>query len=155
VTQLKTPVFSLRRLCGMVKNKDMTLHRLSATLFVFAALGASSCAGGNGGGSDSSGLPKNATLGSLTTAQAGILCDWENDKQGGYGRTMVCSDGSQETTDPDHASCVGSVPNAGADCPTLTVGDIEDCANAIGADLCEVTTAAACHNLWQCLQQSQ
>jgi len=124
-------------------------------MIVYTVLAVNSCGGGNGGGSDSSGLPRSTTLASLTTAQAGTLCDWENGKQGGYGRTMACSDGSQQTTDPDHATCVGSVPTAGADCPTLTVGDIEDCANAIGDDICEVSTAAGCHNFWLCVQQTQ
>jgi hypothetical protein len=137
------------------EQRRMKMARLSTRLIAFSVLAASSCGGGNGGGSNSSGVPSSATLASLTTAQATTLCDWENEKQGGYGRTVSCSDGSQQTTDPNQATCVGSVPNAGADCPTLTVGDIEDCANAIGADICQVSTAPGCHNFWQCVQQTQ
>jgi hypothetical protein len=48
------------------------------------------------------------------------------------------------------ASCVQALPFVGSLCPTLTVGDVEDCADAIGADLCAISTAPACANLRRC-----
>jgi hypothetical protein len=108
------------------------------------------CGGSSGNGS-STGLPSWATLSSLNQAQAARLCDWMNYNQGGYGRSVTCLDGSQQTTDADKASCVQVVPQVGIDCPTLTVGDVESCVNVIGPMLCEVTTSAACANLAACL----
>src|SRR5262245_59806531 len=82
------------------------------------------CGGGNGSGT---GLPRAATFSSLTQAQAGRLCDWVNQYQGGYGRSVTCADGSQQTTDVDKASCVQVIPQVGIECPTLTVADVENC----------------------------
>jgi hypothetical protein len=90
-------------------------------------------------------------LGSLTTAQAVVLCDWTNARQGGYGRSVTCTDGSPQTTDVSQADCVASVPAAGTYCPTLTVGDDEDCANAVLTDLCSLPNQAACANLNACI----
>ena len=106
--------------------------------------------GGSGNGSGT-GLPAWATFSSLNQAQAARLCDWVNHNQGGYGRSVTCSDGSQQTTDADKASCVDVVPQVGIECPTLTVGDVENCVNVIGPMPCAVTTSAACANLAACL----
>jgi len=105
--------------------------------------------GGNGAGT-SSGLPRTDTVGSLIPSDAGLLCDWTNAKQGGYGRAVTCTDGSSQGTDPDKASCIQSVHDFGTACPTLTVADVEDCANAIGQDICQLTSSPACTNLNRC-----
>ena len=107
------------------------------------------CGGSNDG--SSSGLPRSATFSALTQAQAGRLCDWINQNQGGYGRSVTCLDGSLQTTDADKASCVQSVPLVGIECPTLTVADVENCVNVIGPMLCEVATSPVCANLAACL----
>jgi len=120
--------------------------------FAAAVLIAVVSCSGDGGPGPSSGLSRQATLASLTSQQAATLCDWSNAKQGGYGREATCSDGSLQETDSDKQSCVESVPYVGALCPTLTVGDIEDCANATGTDLCALTTAAACAAFRQCME---
>jgi hypothetical protein len=114
---------------------------------VLAAVWLGSCGGGNGSGT---GLPRSATFAGLTEAQAARLCDWANLKQGGYGRTVTCSDGTQEVTHADNLSCVESIPYVAVACPTLTVADVENCVNAIGADLCQTTTHPACANLAAC-----
>lgn len=93
---------------------------------------------------NSSGLPRSSTIASLTTAQAGTLCDWANAKEGGYGRSMTCPDGSDGSTDPSRESCVSLVVYLGIKCPTLSVGDLEDCGNASGADVCSIPAQAAC-----------
>lgn len=129
-------------------NRNWSGAAIVVGLCLASALGVASCGGddggGGGGGGSSSGLPRSTPLGSLNSSQAGTFCDWTNNKGGGYGRTATCADGSEEDTDPDKASCVTALPLVGAFCPTLTVGDAEDCANAIGADLCKRTTAAGC-----------
>lgn len=99
---------------------------------------------GGAGSSSSSGIPASTLISALTTAQAGTLCDWENGKTGGYGRVVSCPDGSTQGSDPDKATCVSDVPDVGAACPTLTVGDIESCANAIGPNLCRLPTDPGC-----------
>ena len=98
----------------------------------------------------SSGLPRTAAIGSLSPSDAGILCDWTNAKQGGYGRAVSCADGTQQGTDPDKTSCVQSVGDYGGSCPTLTVADVEDCADATGTNVCAFGTTAACDKLAAC-----
>jgi len=88
---------------------------------------------------------------SLTTAQAGVLCDWQSTRQGGYGRSTTCSDGTTQTTDPDKSSCVSGAAVIGGLCPTLTVGDAEDCANATLLDLCSLATQPGCAQVNACL----
>jgi hypothetical protein len=122
-----------------------------AALILVGTLVACGGSDGNGGGS-SSGLPRATTIASLNQTQAGTLCDWTNSKQGGYGRSVTCTDGSEETTDADKAYCVAAVPLVGQYCPTLTVGDLEDCANATGSDLCAFSTAPGCAAARTCLQ---
>ena len=100
--------------------------------------------GGTSGGGTSSGVPRATTAGTLTAAQAGTFCDWRNAKEGGYNRFVACSDGSTQVTDMDKASCESTTRVLGAICSTLTVGDLEDCANAVGTDLCSITTKTGC-----------
>jgi hypothetical protein len=109
-----------------------------------------SCGSSSGPGT-SSGVPRTSTIGSLSPAQAATLCDWVNAKQGGYGRSVTCSDGSTTTTDANQAECVAGSAAAQTYCPTLTVADTEDCTNAIGTNLCEISTASACAAVATCL----
>jgi hypothetical protein len=121
---------------------------------LFTAAGALSIScGSSSGPGDSSGVPPASTIGSLSSAQAATLCDWENAKAGGYGRSVTCSDGSARMSDVNQAECVAGMNLAGTTrCTTLTVGDVEGCANAIGTNLCELSsTNAACANLAACL----
>jgi hypothetical protein len=123
---------------------------IACTILVGAA--SISCGPSNRSGvGPSSGLPRGSTFGSLTNAQAVVLCDWTNARQGGYGRNVTCTDGSTQTTDPNQAECVAAVPTAGSYCPTLTVGDAEDCANAVLTDLCTLPNQAACANVNACI----
>jgi hypothetical protein len=105
----------------------------------------------SGGGSPSSGLPLTAPLASLTGPQAATLCDWTNARQGGYARSVTCTDGSAEATDPDRATCVQLISYLGALCPTLTVGDTEECVDATRTNLCGIATSPACAALVACL----
>jgi hypothetical protein len=54
-------------------------------------------------------------------------------------------------TDPDKATCVSAVPVVGGRCPTLTVGDLEDCANVTQPDQCSFDTQPGCANLRACI----
>jgi hypothetical protein len=129
------------------------MKRLSIAVLLAAASGlfALSCGSSSGGGASSSGIPRSDTVGSLNASQAATLCDWENAKQGGYGRTVTCSDGSTQTTDPDQATCAAVVPYFANKCPTLTVGDIEDCADGLGTNICNLPTESACAALNACI----
>jgi hypothetical protein len=121
---------------------------------VIAATGGfftTSCGSGSGGVGNSSGLPRSSTVGSLDSSQAATLCDWENAKQGGYGRSVSCPDGSTQTTDANRAYCVSAVPYFATYCPTLTVGEVEDCANALGTNICNIATEPACAPVAACL----
>lgn len=129
----------------------MKIHSAIATALLFAAIASASYGGSSSGPGTSSGLPRSSTLASLTTAQDGTLCDWLNERQGGYGQSVSCPGGSHADTDTNQSSCVASVPGGAAACPTLTVGDVEDCANAIGTNICEMPTAAGCTNVNACL----
>jgi len=136
--------------------KRSTVFAILGCLSMFGCGGGSSGGndgggGGNGGAGTSSGLSRTATVKSLSSAQAATLCDWQSAKQGGYGRSVNCADGSMQTTDPDKATCVSAVSVVGGLCPTLTVGDIEDCANASKTDLCSFDTQAGCANLRACI----
>jgi hypothetical protein len=110
-----------------------------------------SCGSSSGGPGGSSGLPRSSTVGSLSSTDAATLCDWLNAGQGGYGRMVTCSGGTTRTTDADQATCVAGSHAAQTACPTLTVGDTEDCVNAIGSDLCAISTASACAAVSACL----
>jgi hypothetical protein len=96
----------------------------------------------------SSALSRTLTVNSLTS---GTLCDWQSAGQGGHARSVDCSDGSTQTTDPHKATCVSSVTLVGRFCPTLTVADMEDCAKATQTNLCTFDTQAACGNVRDCL----
>lgn len=101
--------------------------------------------GGNGDRMASSGLPRTTPTGSLSPTDAAKLCDWTNQLRGGYARTVACaSDASNAMTDSDQGACLASGPFGSATCPTLTVGDVEDCVNATGGDICQTRTVAGC-----------
>jgi hypothetical protein len=119
-----------------------------AGILLTALLSACGSSGGGGGGS---GIPRATTIASLTADQAGTLCDWQAAKTGGYGHTQSCPDGGTQSTDANRATCVEDLPYPGAACPTLTVGDVEDCANAIGPNICNLSTAPACSKFATCL----
>jgi hypothetical protein len=123
---------------------------LIATAFILLVAMVASCGGGGSDPGPSSGLTRSETLATLDANETGILCDWSNAKQGGYGRNVSCSDGPG-TTDSSKGSCMSGIAIFGSMCATLTVGDVEDCANAIGTDLCAFYTAAACANVRACV----
>jgi hypothetical protein len=100
--------------------------------------------GGDAAIGSSSGVPRSIRLMDLTPAQASALCDWTNLKQGGYGRSTTCPSGSVESTNRSNFDCVNSTSALGGRCVDVTVGNIEDCANAAQTDLCQFESAPEC-----------
>ena len=88
------------------------------------AIGCSSSSGG--GGTGASGVASGKRLDSLTDAEKGTLCDWQNAKLGGYGMSMDCGGGVSLEADASQADCVADWFTT---C-TATVGQAEACANA-------------------------
>lgn len=93
----------------------------------------------------STGVPRDTVVNDLDPTQAATLCDWWNNKQGGYGQSAQCGDDT-EADDADQDDCTGSLD----DCGDATVADFEDCGNAIGTNLCMFRTNAACATLSAC-----
>jgi hypothetical protein len=118
-----------------------------------AGVDAATGAAGDGGGSvgTASGVARSKALANLTFDEASALCDWANQKQGGYGRSVTCSSGRLESTGSSTGSCVTRTLGLGGQCQALTVANIEDCANAAGPDLCQLESAAACSPIWSCM----
>jgi len=119
-----------------------------ATVFaiiLIGSMGFASC-----GGDDNS-LDPNKTMGQMTVADQEKLCDATNNAQGGYGRSVTCSDGSMERTDPDRASCVGVMPEAMRRCGNLKIGEALSCFNAFGKDLCRFYVEPLCEPLRKCI----
>lgn len=106
--------------------------------------GATGTGGSGGSVGSSSGVARGLSLANLTSDQASTLCDWTNLKQGGYGRIVGCPGGGVEATNPSNQSCVNSTLALGNRCLQLTVGNIEDCANVTGTDLCKFESANEC-----------
>jgi hypothetical protein len=98
-----------------------------------------------------SGLDRARPVSSLSDAELGRLCDWGLSQLGGYGTTLVCSDGSQIRNSPSQQACI-----AGHDrsfrC-IATVGDSEDCLRAIGTGGCSQAlflSLPACRAMFTC-----
>jgi hypothetical protein len=146
---------SRRRRAGRPRDHpegDMKRSWLVIACLILVGVGSIACGPGSGSGpGPSSGLPRSSTFADLTTDQVGILCDWINERQGGYGRHVSCPDGSTQDTDANKSECVGAAPVVASYCPALTVADVEDCTNAVLTDLCSLPNQAACANLNACL----
>lgn len=120
--------------------------RLGVGILLLSLAIAAACGSSRGG----SALDRNKTASTLTPAEQAELCDEVNGAQGGYGRSVTCTDGSTQTTDPSQAVCIQSIPTAGDPCANLTVGNLLDCANAVGSNLCTFPTTAACQPIHAC-----
>jgi len=106
----------------------------------------SGCSGGSGN-TGPAGVPGTATVISLDPNQLASLCDWVATSVGGYGSIDNCDGGGSRHANDTQQSCVSKVFGG---CPSLTVGTLEDCINAIGGDLCRTDTAPACVGVNQC-----
>ena len=98
---------------------------------------------GGGGGVDKPTIGATVRLKDLTDVQAGEVCDYVSDVQGGYGYSKMCGDGITLSVKKDRATCVMSFKALSTSC-TATVGDAEACAEAVQDDLCLLLSAPAC-----------
>ena len=107
---------------------------------------------GAGDGGTGSGLERGRLVGQMTPAEAAKLCDFTNAAQGGYGRKVTCPGGEDAETDESLASCVTDFVDLrpALERCRLTVAHMEDCARAIGPDLCKFETAVECEPLVLC-----
>jgi len=100
-------------------------------------------------------LDDSQKLSTLTDAQFGALCDWSNAKQGGYGSTTKCSDGTTVSAQKDQAACKAE------DGPTITncdqtVATYKACTLKMAEHKCDSDITAAllsqeCKPLLPCL----
>src|SRR5262245_54960750 len=135
------------------------MRGLSIAFCCFVALAATPLACGSGGTGDptpatGSGLPRTRAVLELTSQELGRLCDWSADKLGGYGNKVQCTDAVSFGPYDDQATCVGSVDSFSPSCPELTVGDYEDCMNALEPDPCAFVLTdgpAGCAALKACI----
>ena len=126
-------------------DRRMTSSAKSLALVLLLSL---SC-GGGGGNKGPAGVPRSATVPSLDATQSAVLCDWINASVGGYGSIDNCDGGGSRHADSTPQSCVSGLSDFNA-CPSMTAGEVEDCINAIGGDLCRIDTAPACAPINQC-----
>ncbi len=97
----------------------------------------------------SSGLDRNELITALDDAELAELCDWISARLGGYGVERDCGESTARTT-ANQAECVQSTQNVTADC-AVTVGQYEDCANALGGNICGLLSEPACQPLFACV----
>jgi hypothetical protein len=103
--------------------------------------------GGGGSSSGPAGIPRTATVVSLSGSQLAALCDWSAANLGGYGSIDNCDGGGSRHESSTQQDCVSK---AFGGCPTLTVGALEDCVNAANGHLCLTDTAPVCVSASRC-----
>jgi len=81
----------------------------------------------------SSGLPRDAHVKSLASADQAILCDWVASKFGGYGHRISCPNGNGVIAEMNRMACEQTATSSSCD---STVGQLEDCVNAVAAAPC-------------------
>jgi len=94
-------------------------------------------------------VPRTATVPSLNAQQMAALCDWVNASLGGYGSIDNCDGGGSRHADSTQQSCISGLSDFYA-CPSVTVGEVEDCINAARGDLCLVDTLPVCAPIAGC-----
>ena len=109
--------------------------------FGMAALIAS-CGGSDGGG-DTTNPPSNitssATMGTLSTAQLGELCDWAASYYGGYDKTVVCSQSASASSKASQADCVQRLQEEIAGCASFknaTYAQLLNCYEVVLSNVC-------------------
>jgi hypothetical protein len=131
----------------------MKMKMASLVLLIGVAVaGCGSDGDGGKSGPGTSGVEKSKSLSSLSADEKGKLCDWNAMLNGGYGKTMTCSDGTDTSNDEDRATCVSSIP---PDC-AATVGQFEVCSTVVvTVPLCDQITklfaSTQCQPLIACL----
>jgi hypothetical protein len=103
-------------------------------LFVVAvAFSALACGEGVKDPGPSVPIDRTKTVKSLSDTELALFCDWETDRLGGYNHRTTCN-GVWVMTKMNQMAC--ETMTASSPCKATTVGEIEDCVNAVKADLC-------------------
>jgi hypothetical protein len=112
---------------------------LAVILHLFACATESSAPNDEG----ESGFSRSRTVASLTSEEAGRLCDWSLATEGGAGKEFTCGEGSSRVvhTKDECVEDIGIITKLES-CYAVTIGELEDCSKAEGADHC--AHSAAC-----------
>jgi hypothetical protein len=81
-----------------------------------------------------SGVDQGKSMGQLSDAERGTLCDWTNDLLGGYAKTIDCGGGVTRGSDETQMQCTLRLSRL-VSCP-LNVGDYEICMRRLVALVC-------------------
>jgi len=96
-------------------------------------------------------LTATKTLGELSSAERGQLCDYSACPFGGYGKSKSCG-GSTFSAKQSQAACLGEP--TWTKCASVTAGDFLACATAMNVDPCKsiqvLTTDPACAPVKAC-----
>jgi hypothetical protein len=106
---------------------------------------ASGGGGGSGGSGDLPAVDPAADARKLSDADKALLCDWMNEKLGGYGLMTMCSEAESVMNLPNQAVCVASFFNF--DCK-VTVEEVENCTLARAPSHACDRNPPACHHLF-------
>jgi hypothetical protein len=101
---------------------------------------------------DSSGIESDRTLGSLTTAERGQVCDFTACGWGSYGAKEKCADGFSVSAPASKTECVAEA--SWSKCSTVTVAEYEACDKKMRADQCNaleiLTSDPDCASMLAC-----
>lgn len=115
-------------------------------LSILVVVTAAGCTGSSSG----SGVEPTKKLTALSTSERQDLCDYMVEAQGGV-HSKMCGDGLTITV-KNPSECVAGFSSFNASC-AATVDNAETCAEAAGADLCNLISSPSCSFLFQCAQQ--
>jgi hypothetical protein len=103
-----------------------------------------SSGGSSGGGGDLPPLDPTADTRGLSDSDKGVLCDWMNDKMGGYGKMFTCSSKTVMNS-PSQAVCISTFFNFQCE---VTVQDVATCTIARAPSHACNTEFDSCHQLF-------
>jgi hypothetical protein len=129
----------------------MTTNWIAVAMVVSLTIAAPACGGGDGGDApyDAKRLPE------LTDAEKEQLCDWEAEKDGGYGKMMECSQGYTVKTSVDRAACLKAGNKEIFHCD-FPVSQYKACIVAFAEDRCNLQILGSdknCAPIFQCSLQ--
>jgi hypothetical protein len=112
------------------------------SLIVSAGCGGAATKGG-------SGLDPSRLVASLTGDELQTLCQWSADTEGGSGKVTSCQvdGGMSNASVKPPSSCAADFMKRSCQ---LTVGQVEDCSRAVGADPCHALSAMPCVPILAC-----
>ncbi|HET7540987.1 MAG TPA: hypothetical protein VFK05_13985 [Polyangiaceae bacterium] len=119
-----------------------------ATSFGGSSAGGGTTASGGVSGGGSGDLPPldpSADARSLSDSDKAVLCDWVNDKLGGYGAMFECSPGMTVMNDPSQAICISYFLNFRCE---VTVADVTTCTLARAPSHACNAEFDTCHQLY-------